>query len=146
MQYGVDYQQKAVVQEHHMTMRVIIIEDSRVQAARLQAHLQQYDLLVEVVADGRQALETVHQHPPDVVVLDIELPDMNGYDICRALKADPRTAQIPVVMLTMRDTHQDALDGLIYGAIDYIPKDAFAPTNLIVSLRSLGILANSDIV
>jgi DNA-binding response OmpR family regulator len=49
-------------------------------------------------------------------------------------------------MLTMRDTHQDALDGLIYGAVDYIPKDAFAPTNLIVSLRSLGILANSDIV
>ncbi|MDZ4719882.1 MAG: response regulator [Roseiflexaceae bacterium] len=126
-------------------MRVVIIEDSSVQAARLQAHLQQYGLLVEVIASGRQALKTVRANPPDVVVLDIELPDMNGYDICRTLKADPGTAQIPVVMLTMRDTHQDALDGLIYGAVDYIPKDAFAPMNLIVSLRSLGLLENSDV-
>lgn len=124
-----------------MRPRILIIEDSKVQAARLQSYLQQYGLRVEVIAFGRQALETVHHNPPDVVVLDIELPDMSGYEICRALKADPATAQIPIVMLTMRDTHQDALDGLIYGAVDYIAKDAFAPTNLVVSLRSLGVLA-----
>ncbi|GAB4183476.1 MAG: hypothetical protein Fur005_46070 [Roseiflexaceae bacterium] len=97
-----------------------------------------------MVGYGRQALEVARLTAPDVVVLDVELPDTNGYEICRSLKNDPITAHIPVVMLTMRDTHRDALDGMIHGAIDYIAKDAFAPANLITSLRSIGVLNRSS--
>jgi DNA-binding response OmpR family regulator len=128
-------------QERHMSERILLVEDSKVQAHHLQSHLQLHGLRVDVVALGKLALDIARQDPPDVVVLDIELPDMNGYEICRALKADPRTAHVPIIMLTMRDTHQDTLHGLTYGAVDYIAKDAFAPENLIVSLRSLGLIA-----
>jgi DNA-binding response OmpR family regulator len=126
-----------------MRQRVLLVEDSAVQATHLQQHLQQHGLNVEVVGSGRQALEQIRFVPPDVIVLDIELPDMSGYEICRALKNNPETAHIPVVMLTMRDTHHDALDGMINGAVDYIAKDAFAAANLIVSLRSLGVLSRA---
>jgi DNA-binding response OmpR family regulator len=127
-----------------MPQRVLLVEDSRVQATQLQQHLQQNGLSVEVVGYGRQALEVARLTAPDVVVLDIELPDTNGYEICRSLKNDPITAYIPVVMLTVRDTHRDALDGMIHGAIDYIAKDAFALANLITSLRSIGVLNRSS--
>ena len=99
--------------------------------------------VVGSVDDGRALLEAAQRLQPDVIVLDIELPDMSGYEICRALKNNPETAHIPVVMLTMRDTHHDALDGMINGAVDYIAKDAFAAANLIVSLRSLGVLSRA---
>lgn len=124
-----------------MSERILLIEDSSVQAHHLRSHLQLHGLRVDVISQGKLGLEVARQDPPDVIVLDIELPDMNGYDICRALKADPVTTHVPIIMLTMRDTHQDTLHGLTYGAVDYIAKDAFAAENLIVSLRSLGLIA-----
>jgi CheY-like chemotaxis protein len=84
-----------------MRQRVLLVEDSAVQATHLQQHLQQHGLNVEVVGSGRQALEQIRFVPPDVIVLDIELPDMSGYEICRALKNNPETAHIPITMRLM---------------------------------------------
>jgi DNA-binding response OmpR family regulator len=123
-----------------MSQRVLLIEDSRSQALRIQLELLRYGLSVEIASRGDQGMISVRNNPPAAIILDIDLPDTTGYDLCQILKSDPATAQIPVVMLTHRDAAQDALAGLQVGAEDYIPKDSFAELNLIESLRQLGVL------
>jgi two-component system cell cycle response regulator len=123
-----------------MSKRVLIVEDSRTQALRLSLELQRHGLVVAIAMTGTAGLKAAQEQPPDVIVLDIELPEMNGYALCRELKADPRTAHIPVVMLTRHDQAADTLKGLEVGADDYIPKDSFAEHNLVQSLRHLSIV------
>ena len=125
-----------------MGKRVLLVEDSRTQAIRMQLELQRHGLDVEVAGDGNLGLESARRatNPPDVVVLDVDLPGRDGYSVCRALKDDANTSHIPVVMLTRYDDARNTLEGLETGAVDYIPKDAFAEQNLIASLHQLDIL------
>ncbi len=123
-----------------MPNRILVVEDSRTQALRLQLELLRYGFAIEIASSGLGGLAAARTQRPDLIVLDVDLPEMDGYSVCRALKADTRTADIPVVMLTRRDDAQDALAGLELGAADYIPKDAFAEHNLVESLRHLGLL------
>jgi putative two-component system response regulator len=123
-----------------MTQRILLVEDSRTQALRLQLELARYGLAVEIARDGATGLAAARDQQPDAIVLDIDLPEIDGYSVCRALKADPATAQIPVIMLTHCDEAQDALAGLQIGAVDYIPKDLFAEHNLVQTLRQLGLI------
>jgi DNA-binding response OmpR family regulator len=123
-----------------MQPRVLLVEDSRTQALRFQLELVRYGLTVEIASNGERGMAAVRGSLPAAIILDVDLPDTTGYRLCRALKDDPATAHIPVVMLTHRDAAQDALAGLEVGAEDYIPKDAFAEQNLVESLRQLGVL------
>jgi DNA-binding response OmpR family regulator len=123
-----------------MQQRVLLVEDNRTQALRIQLELARHGLTVEIASDGASGMAAVRGSPPNAIILDVELPDTNGYILCRALKKDPTTAHIPVVMLTHRDAAEDALAGLEVGAEDYIPKDSFAEQNLVESLRQLGVL------
>ena len=123
-----------------MTKRVLVVEDSRTQALRLQLELRRHGLTVELATTGTTGLEEARSKQPDLIVLDVDLPEMDGYTLCRTLKADPLTADIPIVMLTKRDDARDAFAGLEVGAVDYIPKDSFAEQNQIATLRQLGIL------
>ncbi len=85
-------------------------------------------------------LEAARSNCPDVIVLDVDLPDLDGYTVCRAIKSDPTIEHIPIIMLTQRDAASDTLTGLQVGAVDYIPKDSFAEINLVEALRQLGVL------
>ena len=123
-----------------MPQRVLLIEDSRTQALRIQLELVRYDLAVEIASSGDRAMASVRDNPPAVIILDVDLPDTSGYHLCQKLKGDPATAHIPIVMLTHRDAAEDTLAGLRVGAEDYIPKDSFAELNLVESLRQLGLL------
>jgi CheY-like chemotaxis protein len=123
-----------------MPHRILLVEDSRTQALRFQLELLRYGLAIEIASSGSKGLAAARSQPPDAIVLDVDLPELDGYSVCRALKADPATANIPVVMLTRHDQAQDALSGLQVGAVDYIPKDSFAEHNLIEALRQLGML------
>lgn len=123
-----------------MPKHVLIVEDSRTQALRIQLELQRHGLEVRVAETGTAGLKAALERPPDAIVLDVELPGMNGYTLCRMLKADPRTAGIPIVMLTRHDQADETLKGLQVGADDYIPKDTFAEQNLVESLRHLAIV------
>ncbi|HEY1012484.1 MAG TPA: response regulator [Herpetosiphonaceae bacterium] len=123
-----------------MPSHVLIVEDSRTQAIRLQLELQRHGLAVEVAATGEAGLAAARAGRHQAIVLDVELPGIDGYTLCRELKGDPATRAIPVVMLTRRDEAGDALAGLQVGADDYIPKDSFAEQNLIESLRQLGLI------
>jgi two-component system cell cycle response regulator len=120
--------------------RILIVEDSQTQALRFQLELLRYGLNVDVATNGNSGLDTARTTLPDVIVLDVELPGMDGYHVCRSLKADPRTQHIPVLMLTRREDANDAIIGIQAGANDYIPKDSFAEHNLVAALRQLGML------
>ena len=126
-----------------MLYRVLLVEDGRTQALRLQLELARYGLVVEVANDGAAGLAAALGRPPDAIILDVDLPKLDGYSVCRALKADPATAHIPIVMLTRRDEAQDALAGIQGGAVDYIPKDAFAEQNLVQAFQQLGLISSA---
>ena len=124
--------------EHRPT--VLIVEDSRTQAAQLQNRLTDYDICVLVAYDGLEGLRMANEHLPDVIVLDMKLPKMDGVQVCQRLKRGAQTAQIPVFMLSSADDSENTMAGLNAGAEDYIPKDIFAANYLLDTLRSLGVL------
>ena len=119
---------------------VLLVEDSPTQSQEIAAHMTQYDIDVMIAKDGPQALRLAKELQPDVIVLDINLPSMNGFQVCRRLKRDDATSEIPVIMLTSADSSDDMLSGLDAGASDYITKDQFAPESLLTALRSLGLM------
>jgi CheY-like chemotaxis protein len=123
-----------------MSPTVLIIEDSATQAKLTAAQLSGYDINVVLAEDGVQGLRCVNTFPPDLIVLDVNLPKMDGYQVCQRLKRDENTKHIPVIMLTANDSSEDALKGLAVGADDYIPKDVFAIQHLLSALEMLGFL------
>lgn len=116
---------------------ILMVEDSPPQALRLKIVLENNGYQVYWADTGNEGLRIVKQQPFDLVLLDIELPDTNGFEICRQLKADPDLQDIPVIMLTTRHHADDALSGLTAGAIDYIPKDAFAEMVLLETIKQM---------
>lgn len=123
---------------HYKT--VLIVEDSPAQALVLQQVLEQEGLQVLWAPDGRIGVAMAQQQMPDAIVLDIEMPEMNGFEVCRRLKENIRTSKIPIVMLTVRSDPAALMQGIDLGAIDFIPKDAFSESVLIETLRQLRIL------
>ena len=84
-----------------------------------------------------------HQLQPDVIVLDIQMPEMNGFQVCEQLKEANETANIPVILFTRHDDDEAVVLGLQMGAVDFIPKDAFADAVLIETLRQMGLIPSS---
>ncbi len=123
---------------------ILIVEDSPAQALALEHLLRDEGLQVLWATDGQAGLELAQQHLPDAIVLDVEMPRMGGFEACRHLKQDPRTVDIPVVMLTIRDDATTALRGIDLGAVDFIPKDVFSGPVLVETLRQLRILPRVD--
>ncbi len=115
---------------------VVIVEDSQTQAKSLAAILASYGLETTIAVDGLEGLRAVSNQLPDLVILDVNLPKMDGYQVCRRLKRDTNTAHIPVIMLTSADSSEATVQGLEVGADDYIPKDVWATENLITSIRA----------
>jgi CheY-like chemotaxis protein len=126
-----------------MAKHVLLVEDSRIQAQLIQVDLLRHGLTVDIADTGTAGLNAAQRRPPDVIVLDVELPGINGYTLCRMLKTDPRTAAIPVVMLTRHSQPAETAKGLQVGADRYIPKDALVAQGLLEALRQLGIVAES---
>ncbi|RPI34930.1 MAG: response regulator [Chloroflexota bacterium] len=125
---------------------IVVVEDSPTQALNLQSILGPLGVNVIVAVDGIQGLKVVQQVLPDAVVLDVELPGMNGFDVCKRLKESKDTSNIPVIMLTRHDEEEAVLSGLQSGVIEYIPKDAFGTAVLLETLRQMGLVppANTD--
>lgn len=123
-----------------MPVRVLVVEDSRTQALRLRLLLERAGLAVEIAGTGQEAIAAATRTVPHVVVLDVNLPDIDGFTVCRRLKERPATANTPVIMLTVKDQTADTLAGLDAGADAYIPKDDFAEANLLEALRELRLL------
>lgn len=124
-----------------MSAHVLVVEDSQTQAVQIKMVLENAgDLKVHVAHSGMEGLRLAEEMRPDLIVLDIVLPDMDGFQVCRRLKRDPATMNIPVIMLTEKSSADATVSGLKAGADDYIPKDIFASEHLIDTLIELGIL------
>jgi two-component system, OmpR family, phosphate regulon response regulator PhoB len=102
--------------------KVLVIEDEQDLRQVLEYNLQQAHHEVVLSASGRQGLEFAQSLKPDVVILDLMLPDLSGKDVCKSLKHDERTKHIPVIMLTARGEEVDRIVGFELGADDYITK------------------------
>ena len=100
---------------------VLIVEDDVTIRALLSAILGS-EWNIETASDGTTALEMATTRVPDIVLLDIGLPDLDGLEVCRRLKANPKLEQVPVIFLTARTSGEDEIDGLQAGGIDYITK------------------------
>ena len=116
--------------------RVLIIEDE-VDIAQLVAfNLERNGYLVDQVHDGREGLKKILKDQPDLVILDLMLPGLDGYKILKKMQRDPRSHSIPVLMLTAKSQIDDRLKGLELGADDYLTKP-FSPKELILRAKAI---------
>jgi phosphate regulon transcriptional regulator PhoB len=116
--------------------RVLIVEDEPDLVEVLSYNLRQEGFDVDSVGRGDAALERVRKHPPDLLLLDLMLPGMDGLEVVRVLKRDPATARVPVVMLTAKGEEVDRIVGFELGADDYIPKP-FSPREVVLRVKAV---------
>ncbi|MEV4469652.1 response regulator transcription factor [Nonomuraea salmonea] len=115
-------------------MRVLVVEDERRMAAALQRGLQAEGFAVDLAHDGEDGLHAARQGDYDVIVLDIMLPRLSGYNVCKQLRAEENW--VPILMLSAKDGEYDMADGLDLGADDYLTKP-FSYVVLVARLRAL---------
>lgn len=115
-------------------MRILLVEDDVAIAQSLKEGLEDEAYAVDVVHDGDEGYRTATADDYDVIILDVMLPEMNGYEVCRALRKDGN--QTPILMLTARDAERDIVEGLDMGADDYLAKP-FNFEVLLARLRAL---------
>jgi len=120
--------------------KVLIVEDSSVQALLLQQMLEQHGLDVRHAPDGQSGIDMTRHWLPDVVVLDVKMPHVDGFEVCRRLQEDNRTSHIPIIMLTVYNDRLALRQSIYLGAVEFIPKDDFANAVLLETLRQLYIL------
>ena len=119
-----------------MRQRIIIIEDERdiVELVRYNFRKEGFD--VESFSRGREGLDYLHRSPADLVLLDIMLPDEDGFEICKRLRADERLKTLPVIFLTAKSEEMDRVLGLEIGADDYVVKP-FSPRELVARVKAV---------
>jgi signal transduction histidine kinase/DNA-binding response OmpR family regulator len=122
--------------------RVLVIEDSPTQALELRLILESEGFAVEVAPTGQAGLEHLAAQPIDLVLSDVLLPDLSGYEVCRRIKTDPRTREVPVVLLTVLNDPLDILQGLECGADNFLTKPC-EPRFLLERLRRILASRNS---
>ncbi len=114
----------------------LVIEDDADIALSLKHNLEREGFRTVTASDGAAGLKAALGNPPDLVVLDLNLPGVDGLEVCRRLKRDPATANVPVVMLTARVAESDKIAGLDLGADDYIAKP-FSIRELLARVRAV---------
>jgi DNA-binding response OmpR family regulator len=116
--------------------RILVVEDDRDIAELVERYLQKAGFSTEVLSSGRDALKALAERPPDLLILDLMLPQVDGLEICRVARGNSRTAAIPIIMLTARADESERIVGLEIGADDYIAKP-FSPNELVARVRAL---------
>ncbi|HEX9126394.1 MAG TPA: response regulator [Methylomirabilota bacterium] len=119
-----------------MPSRVLIVEDEPDIRELVVHHLKREGYQVSAAASGEEALRQVQTAPPDLVLLDLMMPAMDGLEVCRRLRQDPVTASLPIVMLTAKGDEVDRVLGLEIGADDYVVKP-FSPKELLARVRAV---------
>jgi two-component system, OmpR family, alkaline phosphatase synthesis response regulator PhoP len=116
--------------------RILVAEDDSDIAHLLAHYLQRAGFEAELVSSGRDVLPRLRKAPPDLLLLDIMLPELDGLEVCRAVRSEPATAAIPIIIVTARGEETDRIVGLELGADDYITKP-FSPNEVIARIRAL---------
>ncbi|MCM2393337.1 response regulator transcription factor [Streptomyces albipurpureus] len=116
-----------------MSPRILVAEDDVKQARLIRIYLEREGNEVQIVADGRSAIDRARSTRPDLIVLDVMMPHVDGLDVCRILRTE---SQVPILLLTARTTEEDMLLGLDLGADDYMTKP-YSPRELTARVRAL---------
>jgi DNA-binding response OmpR family regulator len=115
---------------------ILVIEDDYIVARTIERSLRSDDFRVTLASRGEKGLYMARQNPPDLVILDIIMPEMDGYQVCRAMRADPALAHIPILFLTAKVKAQDKIAGFNAGADDYLCKP-FNVNELILRVQAI---------
>jgi PleD family two-component response regulator len=121
---------------------LLLVDDTPNNLRLLSAMLTEQGYEVRRVVNGQMALKTAQANPPDLILLDIKMPDMNGYEVCQRLKADAETRDIPVIFISALDEVLDKVKAFAVGGVDYITKpfseeEVFARVENILMIRKL---------
>jgi two-component system phosphate regulon response regulator PhoB len=119
-----------------MSERILVVDDERDLLDLVVYHLTHAGHKVTTASNGEQALERARERTPDLIILDILLPDIGGLEVCRILKAEERTKNVPVIFLTAKGEEIDRVVGFELGADDYVAKP-FSPRELVLRVRAL---------
>jgi two-component system alkaline phosphatase synthesis response regulator PhoP len=115
---------------------VLLIEDDRDITRLIERELVSHHYRVEMAHTGRNGLQIARRQPVDLIVLDLLLPDLSGFDLCKLLRQEPATRALPILILTALAGEEDRIRGLEYGADDYLSKP-FSMRELVTRIRSL---------
>ena len=119
-----------------MPERILVVDDEPDLLVLVRVNLAQAGYEVDCAEDGRQALARLRGAPPDLLILDLMLPDVSGTEICRRVRAEPALAELPIIMLTAKADEVDRVVGLELGADDYVTKP-FSPRELTLRVRAV---------
>lgn len=115
---------------------ILIVDDDEIVARTIERSLRSPEFCVTVAYSGVQALQIARRQPPDLMILDILMPGIDGYEVCRQVRADPLLSQLPVLFLTARSKEEDKIEGFRAGADDYLPKP-FNVEELIMRVKAI---------
>ena len=107
------------------TPQIMVVDDDPDTVSILARHLQREGFVAIEAISGAECVRIAQERPVDVILLDLMMPDMDGFQVCRALKEDPRTAEIPVIMITARDDLDARAEGMRLGVSDFLAKPVF---------------------
>ncbi|MDD5496388.1 MAG: response regulator transcription factor [Candidatus Omnitrophica bacterium] len=119
-----------------MKEKILIVEDEKDIVKMLEYNLKKEGFKTLSDRNGEDALDSAKKEHPDLVVLDLMLPGMDGFEVCKALKADSKTSAIPIIMLTAKSQESDKVVGLELGADDYVTKP-FSPRELVARIKAV---------
>jgi len=119
-----------------MKPRILVVDDEPEAVELIEFNLKQSGYAVTTAADGAEALRKARSQPPDLVVLDVMLPEMDGFEICKTLRLDPATVKVPIIMLTAKAAEIDRVLGLELGADDYLTKP-FSTRELLLRIKKI---------
>ena len=102
--------------------KILVVDDQPINVQLLKRKLEREGMIVASAYSGREALDLVKQDKPDLILLDIMMPEMDGIEICQSLQADPATQSIPIIFITAHTSKEGKIEGLSVGAVDYITK------------------------
>ena len=118
-----------------LKQHILVVDDDKAVARLMRGYLEQAGFEVLVAYDGDTAMHMIRREGPDLILLDLMLPDRDGWDITRAIRSDPQLASLPLIMLTARVTDTDKIIGLELGADDYITKP-YNPREVVARVRA----------
>lgn len=116
--------------------KILIVDDEKNIVEAIRYNLEQAGFRTMTAADGRRAIELAQRDVPDLITLDVMLPELDGWEVCRLLRRDARTRRIPIIMLTVKDDETDKIVGLELGADDYLTKP-FSPKELVARIKAI---------
>jgi DNA-binding response OmpR family regulator len=119
-----------------MTKKILIIEDDKDIVELLNHYLEKENFVLKDALDGSSGLTKAKSENFDLIILDIMLPEMDGLEVCKELRSDPKTKSVPIIMLTAKGEESDKIVGLELGADDYVTKP-FSPKELVARVKSL---------